>query len=107
MSFWWGRYAELHVHNGSVLRTKLNLMDGTDIKELGMEQMYKYLGLNQFLSLNILRCKKQLNSQKCILKTKLKFRKKIIAMNTWVIPSVVILKQSRASREDEDVPMNQ
>lgn len=112
MSLGLEKCAALHIEKGKVISTEnLVLTDGTEFPELDPEKAYKYLGVIQALEIkqrenkNVAE-KKFLKRVNIILKTQLNAKNKILAINTWAVPSVAytfgILTWSKTNLESMD-----
>lgn len=94
MKFGLDKCAVLHTAKGKIISTgNVTLTEGGRIEELGPDDAYKYLGIQQTFEIRQKENKEQAERELMrrtfkILKTYLNAKNKITAINTWAIPSI-------------------
>ena len=111
MEFGLDKCAALTIHKGKATHTQDLTLSNNTMKELSLEESYKYLGVLQAENVKHRQVKKQTSAEytnrvRKILKSKLNGKSTIQAINDWAVPvircTVVIVDWTITELEDLD-----
>lgn len=94
MKFGLDKCAAVHVRRGKLVESQdITLADGSQIRDLGAENTYRYLGIQQTYEIRQKENKDKAENELVrriskILKSHLNAKNKIIAINIWAIPTI-------------------